>query len=262
VEYGEDAVETLRDVLFDANASRDVRINIPRTLSKIPSQSAVDALLNGLQLEDRSIRYKIILGLEEMARRFSTLKVDSEVIEHAIISDAMLYFQRFAIFVVLFADGGDPLGVRGSLLRQALTDSMERVQERVLWLLSLVYSPKDTRSTWAALSSGDPTKHAYALEFLDNQLTGNIRRYVFPLFSDAAQGQRFRECLGFLGIDVMDTDTALRMLLDQDDKWLTAATIWEIGLRGLNRFRDSISMFSKSDHIVLREAAGLVLQRI
>jgi ATP:ADP antiporter, AAA family len=262
VQYGEVVVETLREALLDTNVAPDIRSNIPRTLSKIASQSAMDALLNGLQLEDRSIRYKVILGLEEMRRRFSTLKVDRQVIERAIISDAMLYFRRFAIFVVLFGEGGEPLRGRESLLRQALTDSMERVQERVLWLLTLVYSPNDIRSTWAALDSRDSTKRAHAIEFLDNLLKGNLKQYVFPLFSDAPQGQRFRDSLDHLGIDVMDSDTALRMLLDQDDKWLTAATIWEIGVRGLDRFRDSIFMFSKSDHLVLREAAEIVIQRI
>ena len=262
IQYGEVAVETLREALLDTNVAPDIRSNIPRTLSKIASQSAMDALLNGLQLEDRSIRYKVILGLEEMGRRFSTLKVDRQVIERAIISDAMLYFRRFAIFVVLFGEGGEPLRGRESLLRQALTDSMERVQERVLWLLALVYSPNDIRSTWAALDSRDSTKRAHAIEFLDNLLKGNLKQYVFPLFSDAPQGQRFRDSLDHLGIDVMDSDTALRMLLDQDDKWLTAATIWEIGLRGLNRFRDRVLVFSTSDHVVLREAAGIVIQRI
>src|SRR5262249_17152820 len=76
VEYGEIAVETLRDVLWDSHASRDVRLNIPLTLSKIASPSAMNALLNGLNQEDGSLRYRIIVGLEEMARRLPNLRMD------------------------------------------------------------------------------------------------------------------------------------------------------------------------------------------
>ena len=122
----------LRDALFDSRVSREIRLNIPRTLSKIHSQSAMNALLGGLLEEDRSIRFQAILALEQMARRFSDLKLDREIVESAIVSDVMLYSQRFAIFYVLFANGEEAVVDRASLLRQALLESMERVRERVI----------------------------------------------------------------------------------------------------------------------------------
>jgi AAA family ATP:ADP antiporter len=261
IQYGEIAVEGLRRALFDALVSRDIRLNIPRTLSKVHSQSAMNALLEGLKEEDRSIRFNVILALEEMARRFADLTVDREMIESALISDVMLYSQRFVIFFAIFGGREEPL-LDGSLLSQALTDSMERVQERAMWLLSLVYPPKDIRRAWAALSAEDPTKRAHAIELLDNLLTGNIKRFVFPLFSDAEHDQRFRTFLDFLGIDVMDAESALRTLLEQGDVWLAAATVWEIGLRELKGFRDKISELLNSENVVLREAAGIVIDRI
>jgi ATP/ADP translocase/HEAT repeat protein len=261
IQYGEIAVADLRRALFDPRVSRDIRLNIPRTLSKIHSQSAMNALLGGLLEEDRSIRFKVILALEEMARRFADLTVDREMIESAIISDVMLYSQRFVIFFTLF-DRQEKPPRDGSLLSQALTDSMERVKERAMWLLSLVYSPKDIRGAWAALSSEDPTKRAQAIELLDNLLTGNIKRYVFPLFSDEQHDQRFRAFLEFLEIDVMDAESALRALLEQGDIWLAAATVWEIGLRELKGFRDKVSELLNSENVVLREAAGIVIHRI
>ena len=57
IEYGEIAVKELGIALFDSRAPRDIRLNIPRTLSKIHSQSAMNALLSGLLEEDGSIRF-------------------------------------------------------------------------------------------------------------------------------------------------------------------------------------------------------------
>ena len=262
IEYGEIAVKELRTALFDARTPRDIRLNIPRTLSKIHSQSAMNALLSGLLEEDGSIRFNSVLALEEMARRFADLKVDREIIESAITSDVMLYCRRFAIFSVLFTNGEDPAVERGSLLSQALTDSMERVKERVMWLLSLVYPAKDIRRFWAASHSGEPNRRAHAIEFLDNLLTGEIKSYVFLLYGDAPQAQRFRASLDVLGMDTIDTESALRALLEQSDIWLIAATVWEIGIRGLTGFRDKIAELLNSDRSVLREAAGKVIHNI
>jgi ATP/ADP translocase/HEAT repeat protein len=262
IQYGESAVKELRTALFDSRTPRDIRLNIPRTLSKIHSQPAMNALLSGLLEDDRSIRFQAILALEEMVRRFADLKVDRQIIESAITSDVMLYCRRFAIFSVLFSNGENPPVERGSILSEALTDSMERVKERVMWLLSLVYPAKDIRRFWAALNSGEPNKRADAIEFLDNLLTGEIKSYVFPLYSDAPQAQRFRASLDLLGVSTIDTESALRALLEQSDIWLTAATVWEIGIRGLTGFRDKIAKLLNSENVVLREAAELVFQRI
>ena len=150
-------------LLSDSRVSLDIRLNIPRTLSKIPAQPAMNALLGGLLEEDRSIRFKVILALDEMARRFADLKVDREIIESAIMSDALLYFRRFVIFSALYNDRETPARYQNSLLYHALSESMERVNERVVWLLSLIYPARDIRRAWSGLNSADPRQRAHAL---------------------------------------------------------------------------------------------------
>ena len=262
IQYSEIGVKALRTALFDSRVPRDIRLSLPRTLSKINSQSAMNALLGGLLEEDRSIRFQAILAVEEMARHFADLKVDREIIESAIMSDSLLYYRRFVIFIALFGHQDKSLGHGESLLYFALTDSMDRVKERMIWLLSLIYPAKDIRRCWAGLNSEEPNKQADAIEFLDNLLTGEIKQYVFPLFSDAPQAQRFRASLGFFGMGTTDAESALRALLEQDDIWLRAATVWEIGIRGLTGFRDKIAELLNSEQVVLREAAGKVIHRI
>jgi AAA family ATP:ADP antiporter len=262
IEYGEGAVETLREALLDSNVSRDIRLSIPRTLSKIASPAAMGALLSGLNQEDGSLRYKIILGLEEMARRLPNLSIDRPVIETAIVSEARRYYRRFLIFFGLFGDGNDRPVNDGGLLGQTLLENMEREKERVLRLLSLIYPPEDIGNATTALYSGSPAKQAQAIEFLDNLLTGDVKRHVFPLFDDAPAAERFEKFLALLGLRSFDRETALQELLKQEDVWLKAATLWEIGLRGLRDFREELQQYLNSTEPVLKETAELVMSRI
>jgi hypothetical protein len=65
-----------------------------------------------------------------------------------------------------------------------------------------------------------------------------------------------------LGLRSFDGKTALQELLKQDDVWLKAATVWEIGLRGLRDFRGELQQYLNSKEPVLKETAELVLSRI
>ncbi len=262
VEYGEVAVETLREMLLDCNTSRGIRLNIPLTLSKIASPSAMDALLNGLNQKDGSLHYRIILGLDEIARRLPNLRIDGQVIETAIASEASRYYRRFLIVFELFGDDNDRSVKNGGLLHQALLENMEREKERVLRLLSLIYPPEDIGSATVALRSGNRAKQAQAIEFLDNLLTGDVKRHVFPLFDDAPAAERFEKFLALLGLRSFDRETALQELLKQDDVWLKAATLWEIGLRGLRDFRGELQQYLNSTEPLLKETAELVMSRI
>ena len=262
VQYGEIAVRALRSALFDSRVSRDIRINIPQSLSKIPAQSAMNALQGGLLDDDRSIRFKVILAIEDMARCFPNLKTDSQIIESAVMSDAVLYSQRFAVFWALFGPREKSSTHGESLLYFALIDGMDRVKERVMWLLSLLYPAKDISRAWSALNSPDPQQRAHATEFLDNLLAGELKGYVFPLYSDGQPDQRLRMALAALGRESIDADSALQLLLTQDDRWLKAATAWEIGIRKLSMFRDNISKLLNSEDAVLRETASIVIRRI
>ena len=262
VEYGETAVESLREMLLDSNVARDVRLNIPSILSKIASPTAMNALLNALNQEDGSLRYRIIVGLEEIARRLPNLRVDRRVIENAIDAEASRYYRRFLTFFVLFGDESDGATKNGSLLRQALLENMDRERERVLRLLSLIYRPEDIKNAAIALRSGNQAKQAQAIEFLDNLLTGDVKRHVFPLFDDAPGVERFQQFLAVLGLKGFDGKRALQELLKQDDVWLQAATLWEIGLRGLQDFREELQQYLTSKDPVLKETAELVISRM
>ncbi len=260
--YGDAVIVPLRTKLFDSLTAREVRLNIPRTLSKIDSQAAMDTLLAALEHHDGGIRYKVFLALEEMARRFPGLQLDHAAIENAIVADTIRYYKRFVSHYVLFSDWQHP-PVKGSwLLRQALLDSMERVKDRAIYLLSLIYPPSEINPPFAALQSADPVKKAYAVELLDNLLTGKIKRNLFALFEDAPRAQQYQKFLGLLDWNGFTAQAAIHELLRQEDALLTAATVWEIGVRRLSGFEENVRALLNSDNSLLTETAELVLSGV
>lgn len=260
IQYGEPAVKGLRTALSDDRVSREVRLNIPATLSKIPAQVAMNALMAGLLEEDRMLRFKAILAVEEMSRRFTDLKVDRDIIESAILSDAQLYCRRLVLYAALFEPNKSGSIEKSSLLFHALTESLERVRQRVIWLLALIYPAQDIRRAWAGLNSSDKLQRAHATEFIDNLLTGEIKKHLLPLYSDAPPERRLRAALEALDSTAVDGDGALRALLRQEDRWLKAAALWEIGRRRVEGFGDAVATLTKSADPLLRETAQLVAE--
>jgi ATP/ADP translocase len=260
--YGDAAITPLRTKLFDSVTAREIRLNIPRTLSKIESQSAMDVLLAALEHEDGGTRYEVFLALEEMARRFPRLRLNHAAIENAIVADTIRYYRRFVSFYVLFNDWQETPVEGGWLLRQALLDSMERVKDRALYLLSLIYPPIEIKPAFAALQSGDPVKKAYAVELLDNLLTGKVKRHLFSLFEDAPGARQYQKFLGLLEWEGFTRDAAIEGLLRQEDPILIAATVWEIGVRGFTGFKENIRTLVNSDNSLLKETAELVLSGV
>jgi hypothetical protein len=261
-EFGAAAVGHLKAALFDTRLAREVRLNIPATLSKIESQSAMDALFLALEHEDGGIRYRVFLALEAMARRFPNLQLDRSAIENAIVADTIRFYKRFVSYHALFEDWQEPPVAGSWLLRQALLESMERVKERALYLLSLIYSRNEISPAFAALRSSDPLQRAYGIELLDNLLTGKVKRHLFPLFDDAPadrQNQKFLSLLGRKGFSRRDS---IESLLQQEDVILAAAAVWEIGIRGLPDFTEQLATMVQSENSIIKEAAERVLSGV
>ena len=129
-----------------------------------------------------------------------------------------------------------------------------------MWLLSLIYPREDIRHARAGLAAADPIARAHGNELLDNLLTGNVKHYVFPLFSDLPANERLRVALNLVGLESIGHEAAIKALLEQDDRWLKAGAIWEIGQRGLQDFRAEVLQYIGADDALLREAANRVIE--
>jgi AAA family ATP:ADP antiporter len=222
VSYGEDVVPSLSYFLRDEDEDRWVRRHIPGTLARIPAASSVTALLECLESEDGFLRYKAIVGLETVLRDRPELPIDTSRVEKLVVKEALRYFRYLGTRYNLVENGSlSP----DCLLAQALSEKLARGLDRIFRLLGLLYDRNDMRTARFALERGDPRTRASAIEFLDNTLSGQIRKLLLPIIDEMPLSQRVRKGNVYLKTRVRGAEETISRLLYDDDPVVAATAI-------------------------------------
>ena len=222
VSYGEPVVDALAYFMADEGEDPWVRRHIPGTLALIPSQTSVDALVERLGDPDGFLRYKVIAALVRLRQAAGGLTVPPARVEEHIVRDAHRYFECLSLHQNLATAGrlaGDPL------LGTALQQKMRRGRNRIYQLLSLIYPPADIAAAEWTLTYGEARTRASASEYLDNILTGRIRKMVMPVVEDLPADERVRRGNVLLRTRPRDLEETLLALINDEDQVIAAAAI-------------------------------------
>jgi ATP:ADP antiporter, AAA family len=222
VDYGEPVVDSLAFFLKDQDEDIWVRRHIPGTLAQIPSQKAMDVLVAALAERDGFIRYKVVSALERLRREHPELTLAGESIEKLAIQEARRYFNFLSLHANLF--GKEKLAA-DSLLSQGLLEQMARLRNRIFKLLTLLYPPADVDAARWTLEHGDSRGRSGASEYLDNILSGPLRKQVLPVLEDMPQDERVRRANSILKTRPRDVEETLLQLINDDDPVTAAAAI-------------------------------------
>jgi len=222
VSYGEPVVDSLAFFLRDPEEDIWVRRHIPGTLAQIPSQKTVDVLVAALEEPDGFIRYKVVSALERLRRERPDLALRGESVEKLAIQEARRYFNFLSLHDNLF--GKEKLSA-DSLLSQALLEQMARLRNRILKLLTLLYPPVDIDAARWTLEHGDARGRSSASEYLDNILSGPLRKQVLPVLEDMPRAERVRRGNVLLKTRPRDVEETLLQLINDDDQVTASATI-------------------------------------
>jgi AAA family ATP:ADP antiporter len=222
VSYGEDAIPALTYFLRDDEEDRWVRRHIPGTLARIPSAASVEALVEALGSDDGFLRYKAVLALERIRRESPNLPIPFAPIERLLLKEAARYYRYLGTSYNLFEKGGLP---RDAILAQALSEKLSRGIDRMFRLLGLIYDWKDVRAARIAIERGDVRARASAIEFLDNTLSGPLRKMTLPVIEDIPLPEKVRKGNVFLKNRVRGVEETLERLIYDDDPVVATAAI-------------------------------------
>jgi ATP:ADP antiporter, AAA family len=181
--YGEEALPILRHFLLDPEEDIWIRRHIPATMARIPCQKSMDILVEALDQKDRFLRFHVIAAMERIHRIDPELSFSHSRIESVITEEAARYSALHQLYWVLFEQENYP---RQTLLARAMAEKMKRGLDRIYRLISLLYPWKDIAAARRTLEQGDARSRAETLEYLDNLLTGGIRKILIPLFEGAS----------------------------------------------------------------------------
>src|SRR4051812_9706983 len=221
VSYGEPVVDVLAHFLRDPEEDIWVRRHIPTALSQIPSQQAVDVLVAALAEPDGFLRFKVIAALDRLRRSDAPLSFARETLEKHTLLQGTHYFNYLSLYSNLLAAKSQS----HDLLSRTLEQKMERTTDRIYRLLSLIYPWRDIGAAQWTLSHGDGRSRASASEYLDNILTGQLRKRIIPVLEDLPIDERVKRGNVLLKTRPRDVEETLLHLINDDDQVVAAVAI-------------------------------------
>jgi AAA family ATP:ADP antiporter len=254
IQYGERIVGTLGDYLHDPAESLQVRANIPKVLSYINSQEAVNVLVRSLPRLEPFLGHRAIKALNKMRVRFPGLSFTDEAIDLAILDELKDYYQ---FGIMLNSDDMKHPGNRAvlRLLRQALQERMDQKLERVFRLLGLRYPPTDIYSAYNGVRSQQTHVRASAIEFLDNLLRPDIKQLLFPILEESAADALLAHGSRHFGLQHKSRVAYIEQCIEGRDLWLQAISLYVAGDLGLVELAPAIRLASSSENPMIRQTA-------
>ncbi len=222
VSYGEPVVTVLAHFMLDPIEDVWVRRHIPGTLALITSQASVDALAGALNDGDGFLRYKVVAALDRLRRTDAPLTFPKEKIEALVIREGNKFFNCLTLGDNLLNAKQVP---RDSLLASALTQKMDRARDRIYRLLAQIYPWRDIAAAEWTMLHGESRTRASASEYLDNVLTGQLRKRIMPVIEDLPREEKVRRGNVLLKSRPRDLDETLLQLINDDDQVIAATAI-------------------------------------
>ncbi len=181
VAIGEPAVAPLAALLTDPGAGRNVRLEVPRLLRRIPLPATWALLRSQAHTSDSHLRLRVLAALSELRRelhrRESLAAVTALVTAEIADADA-----NAAGWTRARAEFATPLLEEEFALRR------RQAVRRLLRALELRYDAESLRLVRERL--GDPVRRANALEVLDTLLETPLRPLVMPFVDDDPKARR------------------------------------------------------------------------
>ncbi|MDX2013108.1 MAG: cyclic nucleotide-binding domain-containing protein [Myxococcaceae bacterium] len=189
---GDDVVPLLTATLDDRSRSLSLRMQLPRVLRRIGTQSAFDALLQSNARDDAALHYRVGDALTRIHDEHPEFLVDRERVMEALVRRKHTREALLPAWRAIRAAHGD-----ASLLTRVVGDRLDQSFELSFWLLGLLHDSRALRRAHSHLVGPDSKRRAWALELVDNLLSEDER----ALLGDALESPH-RE------LPLADEDTA------------------------------------------------------
>lgn len=257
--FGPRVLGTLRDYLIDETVDLAIRRDVPRVLRAIPTQESVDLLLDHIERVPRSLKYPVVKALNTLRVQYPALRIDPNAVNRALIDEARTYYEIVQVRS-LYRDPPD--GPAIALLNRALAEKQQEQVELMFRLLGLQYPPRDIYHAYQGMISQNQAVRASALEFLDNVLRNEAKRYLFPILDPVSVDDTIHKGQELFGQRIERREQALACLIHGHDAWLRACALYTITRPVPTEIVPLIEEARHDPDPVVRETASMVLSDV
>jgi len=253
--FGEDYGVLYKNKFLDSSLNMIIRKQIPGIFYHQPCKKAIRHLEDMVEVDEPDLRYHVIKTMNKIQRKYPELEPDKSRLRNCLRSESQNYFSKLAIKSI------QPKYQPNNILLRALSEKMDQTLERMFRLLGLIYDQRDLYSSYLALKSFSPGNRSAALEFIDNILVPEDRKYIFPLIDDISDEKKMEIGYRLFDIEKQPYDKALKILLEGDDRWLKTCAVYSVSPVCPADLQDKVKQMTKTEDPLIRETAMMVLER-
>jgi len=254
--FGTGILGTLSDYLLDNSIDFVIRKNLPRVFTMIAHQSSVDSLTTCLKEIEPALKYYLIKSLNSLRKKHPELKFSQEKLESVMLNETKEYYQ---IYQILHTGQKFNESDSAKLLRKALQEKAEANLELIFRLLGLFYPPNDIFYAYQGYVSGKRNLQVNAVEFLDNLLKRDVKKYVLPMLEDLPAESIAAKADDLFKVGVSNIEEALENLIIGRDVWLTCCALYHAADYDNDKLKPLILEMTKNSDPLIAETAKLAM---
>jgi len=256
--FGEAALHDLDIGLTSPEATRQEKNHIIQTIREIGGEQATEILLRHLEIEQPELRHQVHLSLASL--HFQADPDDQYIFVNSLDEEVQLITWLLAAMEDL---KDEP---RFETLHAALASELEVRRDNMLLLISFLFPSIVMLDTRANIDSKVADLRVFALEILDNLLTGEIKQIVLPLLDDLTVAERLEHMAVRFPQDKMDAEERFHDVVDnhfdQAFFWTRSCMLYQIGESRSVKHLEQVEKSLLDRESVIRETAVWCLSRL
>ncbi|MBQ76511.1 MAG: hypothetical protein CMQ20_16015 [Gammaproteobacteria bacterium] len=256
--YGEEALYDLDQGFSSPEASREERLHIIDIIREVGGVRATEILLRHIDVEQPEIRHRVFLSLAGLHYQADpddqyifVNKLDEEVTGITWLLAAMEDIYDIEQY---------------HLVHSALGHELDVKQDNMLLLISFLFPSIVMLDTRANIDSKVAELRIFALEVLDNLLTGEIKQVVLPLLDDLTVAERLAALAEKFPQESMSAEDRFNDIVeshfDNAFFWTRSTLLYQIGQDRESRLIRKVRESLQDGEATIRETGLWALARL
>ncbi len=257
-QFGEAALYDLDLGLTSPEATRQEKLHIIEAVHEIGGEKAIEILLRHIDITQPELKHQIYLSLASL--HYQADPDDQYIFVNKLDEEVHLITWLLAAMDDLYGNE------KYETLHAALGNELDVRRDNMLLLISFLFPSIVMLDTRANIDSKVQELRVFALEILDNLLTGEIKQIVLPILEDLTVHERLEQMSIRFPQEKMTPDErfhdAVETHYDRAFFWTRSCMLFQIGVNQSAGHMEKVTHGLTDKENVIRETAVWALSKL